>query len=212
VRIIAHRGLWRQPEDKNTVAALRRALEAGFGIETDLRDHDGRLVIAHDPASDTAPLFEEFLAAVGPSVRDTAMLALNVKSDGLQPLLTEALRAVDPDSVYVFDMSVPDTLGYLANTPAPVFVRQSEHETEPVLYEAAAGVWLDAFERDWYGPELIHRHLDNGKIVAVVSPELHHRPYQMLWEMLRQFKGESGWERLQLCTDHPDAAREFFND
>lgn len=209
MRIIAHRGLWMKPEDKNTISALKRALDAGFGIETDLRDRDGRLVIAHDPATDSSPLFSEFLSDVSGIVTDTAMLALNVKSDGLQPLVTEALRAVNPESAYVFDMSIPDTLGY-RKTVVPIFVRQSEHEPEPILYESAAGVWLDSFERDWFGPELIRQHLDNGKIVAVVSPELHNRPYRMLWDMLKQFRGES--ECLQLCTDHPTEAEEFFND
>jgi hypothetical protein len=36
IKIIAHRGFWYKPEEKNTLAAFERALQNGFGIETDL--------------------------------------------------------------------------------------------------------------------------------------------------------------------------------
>ena len=50
MQILAHRGRWRSPSEKNSEGAFRAALSAGYGIETDIRDFDGRLVISHDPA------------------------------------------------------------------------------------------------------------------------------------------------------------------
>jgi glycerophosphoryl diester phosphodiesterase len=48
-RILAHRGYWLEPGEKNSLSAFRRAFEGGFGIETDIRDLDGELVVSHDP-------------------------------------------------------------------------------------------------------------------------------------------------------------------
>ena len=47
--ILAHRGLWFCEEEKNSSNALFKALDLGFGIETDVRDLCGELIISHDP-------------------------------------------------------------------------------------------------------------------------------------------------------------------
>ena len=47
--VLAHRGWWSDPQDKNTRAAFAKAFAAGYGVETDVRDQGGRLVISHDP-------------------------------------------------------------------------------------------------------------------------------------------------------------------
>src|SRR5438309_53835 len=47
--VLAHRGWWSDPQDRNTRAAFAKAFAAGYGIETDVRDSAGRLVISHDP-------------------------------------------------------------------------------------------------------------------------------------------------------------------
>jgi len=58
--ILAHRGAWTVPKERNSAEALKRALKSGFGIETDLRDLDGTVVISHDPPkhADTPLTFE----------------------------------------------------------------------------------------------------------------------------------------------------------
>ena len=61
--ILAHRGVWQNPVEKNSAAALRRALENGFGVETDIRDLDGQLVISHDPPRAGAMRLADFLDA-----------------------------------------------------------------------------------------------------------------------------------------------------
>jgi glycerophosphoryl diester phosphodiesterase len=48
MKIIAHRGMWFNKHEQNTLVAFERALENGFGIETDFRDFNGSLVISHD--------------------------------------------------------------------------------------------------------------------------------------------------------------------
>ena len=204
---LAHRGLWAEADERNTLAAFRGAFANGWGVELDVRDLDGELVISHDPpaagALGFAAVVDAFLEAGCPG-----RLAVNVKADGLEALIAEALRDVDPACWFAFDMSVPDTLRYV-RAGLPYFSRHSEVEPEPALYEDACGVWLDDFFGGFVTEERIAAHLDAGKQVAVVSPELHGRDHAAAWA---QWRGWSVWgsRRVHLCTDHPTQAEEVF--
>ena len=69
------------PKNRNALSALRAAL--GFGIETDIRDALGELVISHDPPrSKDAVKFECFLDLVL-ATKSAGRIALNIKADGL---------------------------------------------------------------------------------------------------------------------------------
>lgn len=208
--ILAHRGLWSVPEDRNTRAALRAALESGFGLETDLRESAGQLHVSHDPVSaqgalTAAALFDDY-AVLGASGR----LALNVKADGLQHRIEAALRAagIPAAQVFAFDMSVPDALGYL-KIGFPTYTRVSEYEPEPSYLASAAGIWIDNFHGDYPQVSAAMRYLEVGHRVALVSPELHGRPHETLWKAVR----DASLHRhpaFEICTDFPNEAYGFF--
>lgn len=206
--ILAHRGFWESQSQQNTLDSIERALREGFGVETDVRDDRGRLVVAHDVPRGDEPDFAEVIARFqrhGPHLP----LAVNVKADGLDRLISGAFADSGLLSWYLFDMSVP-TFRVLARHGLPVFTRHSDLEDPPHGYAVAGGVWLDAFETDWYGPETVRAHLEAGKTVCVVSPELHGRPPEPAWRLLREVAASAG-SRLQLCTDHPREARAYFH-
>lgn len=211
MQILAHRGWWSAHQPKNSPAALAAAISAGLGVETDIRDLDGRLVISHDPPTQAEHVdLEAFLALVARSPR-AGTLALNIKADGLQARLAEQLAAHGLDNWFAFDMSVPDLLGW-RRRGLPHAVRLSEFEDGGPLLAEAGWVWLDAFERDdWYPDTLIPQLLAQGKRVAVVSPELHGRSHGVAaaWERLKNQDDGSG--RLMLCTDLVAQALETFN-
>ena len=47
--LFAHRGLWDQDCEENTLAAFRRAVDAGYGIEMDIRlTKDGGRASVHE--------------------------------------------------------------------------------------------------------------------------------------------------------------------
>jgi hypothetical protein len=203
MKILAHRGHWLAPAEKNSFAAFDRAWSGGYGIETDLRDRDGEIVISHDLATREAMTLARLLEAHAAQGPDTP-LALNIKADGLQGALAQLLARYRVRDFFVFDMSIPDTLHYL-RAGIPVFVRLSEHEPETALLDRAAGVWLDAFDGEWWALDTVRALCARGKTVAIVSPELHGRPHQDLWRALAGLE-QTVRDRLMLCTDFPDGA------
>jgi hypothetical protein len=210
MQILSHRGYWKTPEEKNARIAFDRSFALDFGTETDFRDLNGALVIAHDCATTGAMPAAEFFTIFNQYNRGLP-LALNVKADGLQTLLQQALVTANIQNYFVFDMSIPDMLGY-QKIGIPYYTRQSDIETELVLYKDAAGVWLDSFgSESWIGESTIIPHLAAGKAVCIVSPDLHKRPHTPFWERLKSFSCLQD-SRLMLCTDYPEEARAFFAD
>lgn len=210
-RILAHRGWWTDPADKNSAAALTRALAAGFGIETDFRDLDGALMVSHDPARHADDLreagwfFDEVMRT-----GNTGRLALNIKADGLQDMLRAARdgAGVPPDQAYAFDMAVPDALGYLARG-FPAYSRLSEYEATPSFVTRAAGVWVDNFTGDYPQVDRAIDVMSGGLRAAIVSPELHGRDHHALWDDIAAARLHEN-PLFELCTDLPDAAFETF--
>ena len=221
--IIAHRGWWITPEEKNSEQAFIKALQAGFGIETDIRDLDGRLVIAHDiPTLASSPMsvarFFELYNQHTATHAVPPVLALNIKCDGLTAPLKQLLEQYHITRYFVFDMSIPDTLHYI-RAGLNTFTRLSDIEPEPLLLNQCAGIWVDAFHSDWVSfplslPKvnssvLAHKHL------CLVSPELHKRhSYKTTWQQWQQQLANSTLNpnQLFLCTDFPMEAFTFFND
>ena len=207
MEIIAHRGYWVDSEEKNTVKAFTRALENGFGIETDFRDLNGELVVSHEIPSARAMKVAEFIE-IYQAHPVSAPMALNIKSDGLHGLIDNFIADAKFKNVFVFDMAIPDMRGYLKNH-IPTFTRLSEYEQYPAFLKDCEGVWLDAFESEWYGVEKINPLLNQKKKIAIVSPELHGRPHLALWELIRAHDFHRN-DLMSICTDFPMQAKEYF--
>lgn len=205
MRIIAHRGFWKTESEKNTKVAIKRAIDSGFGFETDFRDCGGQVLISHNP-----PMGDEMTAEeVFKMYQDAGSqepLALNIKADGLQDMMGDLLEKYNVTNYFFFDMSVCDTVIY-TDKKLKIASRLSEFEKEMPFYKDCTTVWIDFFNSDGPTIQKVIEMLKDGKIACVVSPELHKRDYQQMWEHLKPMKGE---ERLYLCTDYPDKAREYF--
>lgn len=217
LKVLAHRGLWRSSQERNTRLALATAFQLGFGAETDIRDRGSQLVVSHDMAGNDAwpitDLLDDYVNAGAPG-----QLALNIKADGLAEeleLIIESYIALK-EKIFVFDMAVPDMLNY-ARTSIPFFTRYSEYETAPVLEGKSHGIWMDCLSEKWVQPCEIAKRLHDGQRIAVVSPELHGRMiHQEYWKKLKQellsgkFSNIQTDMNLMLCTDFPELAADFF--
>jgi hypothetical protein len=205
MKIISHRGYWATTSEKNSAFAFTKSFSLNFGTETDVRDYLGDLIISHDVPLGSEVRFIEFLEMASTIGKDLP-LALNIKADGLASKIHTYLNNYKNLNIFVFDMSVPDMRNYL-NLGIPVFTRLSEVERDPVWLNKSNGVWLDAFESEWYTSNIISDLLNSGKQVCIVSPELHGRDFQPCWNLLKPLAQEKD---LLLCTDFPEVAANFF--
>ena len=208
--IISHRGFWKSKEEKNSLKSFDNAVLNSFGIETDVRDFDNNIVISHDPPGKNSLRFEAVLELFQNNDRRCdPYLALNIKSDGIGENIKENIKKYQINNYFCFDMSIPQLLLY-QKLGLKTFTRISDIELKPVLYEQAEGIWLDELQSTWLeSSELIEEHISNGKKVCVVSPELHGRRYNKVWDILFPISKEKD---LMLCTDYPLKAREYFTN
>ena len=207
IEIIAHRGYWKSKKESNTIEAFEKAFSINISIETDIRDYEKKLVIAHDlPNVDSSNL--ELVFSRYNKYSCSGTLAINIKSCGLASTLRAILKQFNITNYFVFDMAVPDIINYIKED-LNFYTRQSEYELHPSFYEQAKGVWLDSFNKIWYDEVIINSHLLNNKRIAFVSPELHNRDHIELWEFIKRNKFHLS-NKLILCTDLVDQAIKYF--
>lgn len=208
MKILSHRGYWKEIIEKNLPVAFERSFSLGFGTETDIRDFKGELVISHDIADEKCISLKKVFEIYN-KYDSTLPLALNVKADGLQAKLNELLEEYKIKNYFVFDMSVPDGLQYLKHN-IKSFTRESEYEQIPSFYDKACGIWLDEFQGHWINKDVIEKHIKNNKQICIVSPDLHKREYKKEWQHYKEIEKELGINNLMICTDYPEIAKEFF--
>jgi hypothetical protein len=209
MNIIAHRGFWLNKSEKNTAVAFSRALKHGFGIETDFRDLNGELVISHDLPNENSLTAKNFIEIFKENPVENP-IALNIKSDGLYGLIEDLIKHSGMSRYFAFDMSIPDTRGYIS-FGIPIYSRLSEYEPYPAFLNQSEGIWIDAFEGMWYDMDIINAMLNKNKSISFVSPELHGRQHNELWNFLIKNQLHK-IPKISICTDYPLKAKEFFND
>jgi len=202
--------MWNNKTEQNTLDSLLKAINSGFGVETDVRDYDGKLVISHDLPDKKSPLFEYFIAKVKEqSSLSNSVLAINIKSDGLANSLLELSKKYDFNSnLFYFDMSTP-MLNYFTKVfPSnSLCTRISDIEPHPLLYERCDWIWVDSFSDKRISTPKLRSLLSDNKKLVIVSPELHGKKHIDYWYELKKLKSKN----IYLCTDFPIEARAYFN-
>jgi len=201
MRIIAHRGLWTDLQDQNSIQALTSAVKQGFAIEVDVHSYRDKIVISHDPPNRTSPDFRELLVGLEGY---QALIALNIKQDGLALRIKKLLIEFSSQNLICFDMSTPQ-LNLYKKMKLPYLSRVSDLELIPLFLQDAVGLWIDSFSGDYPNLDFVRQHLDAGKLVAYVSPELHNLGRDQLWDSL---DGICEYPNLLICTDFPLEAKE----
>ena len=204
MEIICHRGFWRKKSEQNTIDSFLLAIDHGFGIEVDVRDHNAELVISHDYATKDSPRLIELLREVNGTQN---MIALNIKSDGIFLELKSILDNLNIQNYFCFDMSIPQQVQYQRNG-LNWYSRISDQIEEKSVNQASMGIWLDAFDHDWWSKDCL-LDLQKSKRLCIVSPELHGRNHKYTWHKMKSITMNSD---NMICTDLPIQAKEFFND
>lgn len=213
MKIVAHRGFWLSKKEQNSLKAIKRAIINGYGIEIDVRDRLGEIVISHDPAKRNALTLKKVLAECA-KLADfrKVVFAINIKSAGLNKMLFSLLKKYQIlRNSFVFDMSIPDHCNFVKFTKSvPSAVRHSDIEKEWPLYRESSWVWLDEMKKGWIDEKAILLHYRRGKKVCIVSPELHKRNFNSAWNKYLKLPSKIR-DSIALCTDYPKQAEVFFN-
>ena len=164
-----------------------------FGLEIDIRDYNGILVLSHDLPNEKCTSFEKFLESVNPNT----MLLINVKSTDIQQNLQEILTKYKIENYFTFDWTIPDLLLAVKNNLICAF-RVSEYEKE--IIPGCAWVWVDSFDSIWYDEKYLRNLKTTGLKIALVSPELHDRDSEL--ERIRKIIKNIDVDVI--CTDVPE--------
>jgi len=222
IDILAHRANVNgaKPTLENSLATTQRALELGFGIETDLRrDSQKRFYIAHDPQPRTeqndfrqfATLFRKF---------SDRTIAMNVKELGYETDLIqlqlsgdlgkktfyfdfELLESKNPGRSQKLIQQLPD--GKKISTASRLSDRGES--LEQCLSIPANVVWADEFDSLWLTQKEVEAVHKAGRKFYAISPELHGFDESARLKRWQDFKN---WKIDGLCTDFALSAREFF--
>lgn len=196
--------------EANSPRSLKNALCLGFGIETDIRDWNGKVVVSHDPPLTEKVVFSDLIAEWRQEeITNDRIFALNIKSDGLIPLLEKVGSHLEGINHFFFDMSFAQTIAY-SEAGFPIALRISEFEPAPNHLPRELGIkaryWLDGFRSDWWITDSHIEKLVQCSQVTIVSPEIHGRPPFEVWDWFikRVFEGCD----LYLCTDLPSEVLE----
>ncbi|NOZ01444.1 MAG: hypothetical protein GXP54_06090 [Deltaproteobacteria bacterium] len=178
-------------------------VDPSHGVEIDLRTGDGKgsIILAHDPW-ETGDPFDAWLD------RFTALglkgpIVLNVKVDGVEPVVMRLLRDHGLEDWFFLDSQMPTLVHWTVRQGEERFaVRLSRYEP-PELLDAFRGrvrwLWVDCFHGLPVSRELLQR-AGEGFKVCLVSPELQGAPVHAIAAF-----GDLLPLAQAICTRHPEA-------
>lgn len=203
MNIICHRGQWEKKVHQNSLKACLKGIEGHQGIEIDLKNLNGDIVLSHDPLKMNQKAIKlETLFKKCPKT----FFALNIKEDGLAPTLKKLLKKYKIKNYMCFDLSRPEELNYQALKLA-VFKRFGDKDPKPANLES--GLVVDIFDQACL-PDIFRtlKRSSSGPLFFI-SPELHGQPELAFWNKLKDLSQKTS-QKLYLCTDFPDEALIFF--
>lgn len=192
VIIITHR--------RNTSADLA-STPTCYGVEIDLRSHDDKIILAHDPFV-RGEDFEAWLT----SFHHRALI-LNVKEEGLESRLLSIMNERGIEDFFFLDQSFPFLIKTARAGERRCAVRVSEYESIETALAVAPlidWVWVDCFNRFPLLAEDAARLKAAGLKLCLVSPELQGRTDPGEIDALRGVLAEQGILLDAVCTKQPE--------
>ena len=144
------------------------------GIEFDVRDSDGKIIVTHDPFT-TGQLLEDFLTHCVPS----KFYIVNIKSEGIEYRILELLKEKSIENFFFLDCSIPMMVKLGKQYTNKLAVRFSEYESIETVKKMAhfvKWVWIDTFTKIPITQEQEKELHELGLKLCFVSPELQQQP------------------------------------
>ena len=209
IQIYAHRGLWANVADQNSINAHCAALEHGWGTELDIRDVHSEIVLQHDPSPETEITDLNLLTDLLDHVPADSHLAMNLKSSGLLHQV-RSLMTHGHTKYFLFDLSGPEQ--WLATKmEMPFFIRLSPYERAVDFKDQAHGLVIDSLGDKSFLPWIQQNlaSLKGHRSLFFISDEIHGLDSKKQWSWLREVANELPVQ-MALCTDLPEKAETFF--
>jgi len=152
-------------------------LDGTYGVEVDLRDYNGRIVITHDPFCDG----EDFRDWLNRFRHKT--LILNIKCERIEWQVLQELKSRGIEDFFFLDCSFPMVHALAEKKESRIALRLSEWEgidTIVNMKHRIQWVWIDCFSRLILDSELHHKIMNLGLKTCLVSPELQGRAQDIL--------------------------------
>lgn len=155
----------------NKVEELK-SLPLEYGVELDLRDEAGEIIISHDPFV-LGERFEDYLKEY-----HHGTMILNVKSERIEHKILEMIKNADVKSYFFLDSSFPMIYLLSKQGESNVALRFSEFEGMDTIRNMAGKVqwvWVDCFSKFPLTQALYQEMKALGYKLCMVSPELQGR-------------------------------------
>lgn len=155
----------------NTVSELK-TLPKEFGVEIDLRDSAGDLILQHDPFIE-GEKFSDYITHY-----QHGTMILNVKSERIEHKVLELLEKYDITDYFFLDSSIPmiNLLSSMGEKKSAVRFSEIESiETVMLMADKVEWVWVDCFSKLPIDKESYLRLRKAGLKLCLVSPELQGR-------------------------------------
>jgi glycerophosphoryl diester phosphodiesterase len=205
VKIICHRGYWKKTSDQNSLPSCLLGLDKFDGIEIDLKNNRGEIVLSHDPlAPKQRPIALRDIFAKNTK----GFYALNIKEDGLGPGLKDLISRYGISNYMCFDLSSPEEVKY-RSLGLTAFKRFGDHDPLPKAIKS--GIVVDVFNEQKYS-SIINQlpSISKNYPLFFISPELHHHPVEKTWTKIKKLIQSKNYQAY-LCTDLPQEAAVFFS-
>jgi len=182
----------------NTSENLKK-ISKDFGVEIDLRSWGKDIILSHDPFT-PGEKFVDWLKDYSHQG-----LILNVKEDGLAPLIIKILEENGIENYLFLDSTYPTIIKFVKSGFNKFFIRYSEYETIKNIEKlkgSSKWVWVDSFEgfsleiNDYKKLKVL------GFKICLVSPELAHKDLKEI----QRFKAKIFENSLKIdaiCTKFP---------
>ena len=156
----------------NTLEELNK-LPQEYGVELDLRDYNGELVLQHDPFIG-GESFEDYL-----KVYNHGTMILNIKSERIENKVLELIKKYKVKNYFFLDSSFP--MIYLLSNQGEknIALRFSEFEGVDTLWNMKGKVnwiWIDCFSKLPITNDNYRKLQECGFKFCLVSPELQGQP------------------------------------
>lgn len=152
----------------NTIEQLKK-IPISNGIEIDVRDYNGSLILSHEPFCD-GEKFDEFL-----NYYHHSTLILNTKCEGIEFKILELLEKHGIVDFFFLDCSFAIINKFITNGEKRFAARFSEIESLQTvinLKNKAQWVWIDSFSTSPLNKNSYSILKDAGFKICIVSPDL----------------------------------------